>query len=196
MSPGTANRLWMAWSLVLLAAILGTLWISTMIATGFGGHDILTPLRSRIVQFESATARLEPLATQLEESAEEVSRIAGRQLPRPPFGLAEPPFVQEMREREEALLATLAGIRDQLRVSNQQVIELRQEINEVDSAIKSDLDEAEYRIELLREVLSMKAVFLGLALAIIAAAAAVSIFVSAWRKQKRSQASDVATAKE
>ena len=196
MSPGTANRLWMAWSLVLLAAILGTLWISTMIASGFDGHDILTPLRNRIEQSESATARLEPLATQLEESAKEVSRIAGRQLPRPPFGLAEPPFVQEMREREEALLATLSEIRDQLRVSNKQVLELRQEINEVDSAIESDLDEAEYRIGLLREVLSMKSVFLGLTLAIIAVAAAISIFVSAWRRQKRSQASDIATAKE
>ncbi len=196
MSPGTANRLWMAWSLVLLAAILGSLLISTMIASGFEGHDILTTLRSRIEQSESATARIEPLAAQLEESAEEVSRIAGRQLPRPPFGLAEPPFVQEMREREEALLATLAGIRDQLRASKQQVLELQQEINERDSAIKSDFDEAEYRIGLLREVLSMKSVFLGVALAIIAAGAAVSIFVSAWRRQKRSQASDPAIAKE
>ena len=195
MSPGTANRLWMAWSLVLIVTILGTLWISTMIASGFGGQDILTPLRSRIEQFESATARIEPLATQLEESAEEISRITRRQLPRPLFGLAEPPFVQEMREREEALLATLTGIRDQLRASNQQVLELRQEINEMDSAIESDLDEAEYRIGLLREVLSMKSVFLGLALAIIAAAAAVSIFVSAWRRQKRGQGSDLAAAK-
>jgi len=196
MSPGTANRLWMAWSLVLLAATLGTLWISTLVASGFDDHDILSPLRSRIEQLESSKARIEPVATQLEESAEEVSRIARRQLPRPPFGLAEPPFVQEMREREEALLATLAGIRDQLRVSNQQLLDLRQEINEMESAIKSDLDEAEYRIELLREILAMRSVFLGLALAFIATAAALSIFVSAWRRERREQGSDLAAAKE
>ncbi len=195
MSPGTANRLWMAWSLVLLAAILLTLWISTMIASGFGGQDILTPLGSRIEQIESATARLEPLATQLETSAEEVSVIVRRQLPRSPFGLAEPPFVQEMRQREEALLTTLGEIRDRLRVSNQELLDLRQEIDQMDSAIKSDLDEADYQIGLLREVLAMKSDFLGLALAIIAAAAALSIFISAWRRERRAQGGDLAGAK-
>ena len=195
MSPGTANRLRMAWSVVLLAAIIGTLWISTQIASGFDDRDILTPLRSRIAELESAKARIEPVATQLEESAEVVSVIARRQLPRSPFGLAEPPFVQEMRQREEALLATLGEVRDRLRISNRELLDLRQQIDEKESAIRSDLDEADYQIGLLREVLAMKSDFLGLALAIIAAAAALSIFVSAWRRERRKQEGAVAGAK-
>ncbi len=195
MSPGTANRLRLAWSLALLAATIGTLWISTQIASGFDDRDILTPLRSQIAELESAKARIEPVATQLEKSAEEVSVIARRQLPRSPFGLAEPPFVQDMRQREEALLVTLGEIRDRLRVSNQELLYLRQQIDEMESAIKSDLDEADYQIGLLREVLAMKSDFLGVALAIIAAAAALSIFVSAWRRERREQKGPVAGAK-
>ncbi len=65
----------------------------------------------------------------------------------------------------------------------------------MESAIKSDLDEADYQIGLLREVLAMKSDFLGVALAIIAAAAALSIFVSAWRRERREQKGPVAGAK-
>ena len=196
MSPGTANRLWTAWSLILIAATIAALWFSTSIAPGFDGQDVLAPLRSRVELLESTKARIEPATTQLKESAEELSRIARRQLPRPPFGLAEPPFVQEMRQREEALLATLTGVRDQLRASNQQLLDLQQEIKEADSAMKSDLDAAEHRIELLQETLATKSAFLAIALAFIAAGGALSILVSAWRGHRRAQRDDPEAAKQ
>ena len=190
MSPRTANRLWMAWSLFLLAATAGTLWVSTRIGPEIYGHDILAPARSSMAQFDGAKALIEPIAPRLKESADEVSRIARRQLPRPPFGLVEPPFVKKMREREEALLATLAGIGDHLQETKQLVLDLREEIKKLDSSIKSGLDEAEYQIGILREILTARSFVSGIALAVIAAAAAVSTFVLAWLSDRREQPGD------
>ena len=107
--------------------------------------------------------------------------MARRQLPRPRFGLEEPPFVQEMRRREEALLASLAALGDQLRESRQQVLDLQQEIKRMESSMQSDLDEAEHQIGLLEERSAAKSFVSGLALALIAALGALSTFVAAWR---------------
>ncbi len=125
MSPRTANRLWMAWSLFLLAAIAAVFWVAVTQRLEVDSQGILAPVRNGIGELEAATDRIGPVATRLETSADDVSRIAQRQLPRPPFGLVEPPFAREMREREEELLAALAEIQNQLGESNRQLLELQ-----------------------------------------------------------------------
>ena len=190
MSVRSANRLWMAWSLVLLAATLGVLWFATRVAPGGDGQETLAPLRSGIEDLEAAKSLIEPLATQLEANADQVSRIAQRQLPRPPFGLVEPPFVQDMREREESLLTALAGIRDQLRESKEALVELQRQVNTIESAMQSDLDEIGQEIGLREEKSDTKRFVTSLAFAILGAIAALSVLVLAWRTDRRRSLTD------
>ena len=190
MSARTINRLWMAWSLVLLAATTGVLWISPRIMPGFEGREALVSLRNGTAQFDAAEARIEPIATQLEGAVEEVSRIARRQLPRSPFGLVEPPFVQEMRRREETLLASLVGIREQLQESKRQILDLRQELKRMASSTQSDLEEVGHQIGLLEERSVAKSFVSDLALALIAAVSAVSTFLMAWQRRGRTPRKD------
>ncbi len=190
-----AKRLWMAWSLVLLAAMAGALWVSTGATPSFDSQETLAPLRGGIEDLEAAKARIEALSTALEGNAEEVSRLAQRQLPRSPFGLVEPPFVQEMRKREDGLLAALTGIRDQLRESKQRLVELQQEVTTIESSMQSDLDEIGHQIGLLKEELDAKRIFSGFALAILGAVAALSIVFLARRMDGRKPPIDHGEAK-
>ena len=185
MSVRSASRLWMAWSLVLLVATLGALWFATRAAPGVDSRETLAPLRGGIEDLEAAKSSIEPLATQLEAKADEVSRIAQRQLPRPPFGLLEPPFVQEMREREESLLTALAGIADQLRESKETLVELQRQVNTIESAMQSDLDEIGQEIGLQEEKSDTKRFVTSLAFAILGAIAALSVLVLAWRTDRQ-----------
>ena len=190
-----AKRLWMAWSLVLLAAMAGALWVSTRATPSFDSQETLAPLRGGIEDLEAAKARIEALSTALEGNAEEVSRLAQRQLPRSPFGLVEPPFVQEMRKREDGLLAALTGIRDQLRESKQRLVELQQEVTTIESSMQSDLDEIGHQIGLLKEELDAKRIYSGFALAILGAIAALSIVFLARRMDGRKPPIDHGEAK-
>ena len=185
MSVRSANRLWMAWSLVLLAATLGVLWFATRVAPGGDGQETLAPLRSGIEDLEAAKSLIEPLAAQLEANADQVSRIAQRQLPRPPFGLVEPPFVQDMREREESLLTALAGVGDQLRESKEALIELQRQVNTIESSMQSDLGRTGQEIGLLEEKSDRKRLVSSLAFAFLSALAALSVLVLAWRADRR-----------
>ena len=146
MRPRTANRLWMAWSLSPFAAIAAVFWVAFTQKLEVDGQEVLAPMRSGIGEVEVATDRIGPVATQLEANADEVSRIAQRQLPRPPFGLVEPPFVREMREREEGLLAALAEIRDHLEKSKRQLLDLQEQLNGIETSMQSGVDRLEYVI--------------------------------------------------
>ena len=187
MNLRSANRLWMAWSLVLLLAIAGTLWVAAKVKSTAVGQEILAPVRAGAADLGTTAAGIEPVATQLEASADEIAAIARRQLPRPPFGLAEPPFVQEMRQREEELLATLSAIADRLQESNRRIVDLQQEMNGIQVSMGADLDEAEHRIGLVIEVSETPRVLSGYALALLGAAAALSTFVLAWRRADRKE---------
>ena len=182
MSVRSANRLWIAWSVTLLLALAGAFWASAGATLSFDSQESLAPLRSGIEDLEAVKARFEAISTRLESNADELSRIAQRQLPRPPFGLVEPPFVQDMREREDGLLSALNGIGEQLRESKQELIELQQQVNIVESSMQSDVDE----IGLLKEKSDAKRFFSSFALVVLGVVAALSIFVLAWRMDGRS----------
>lgn len=190
MSVRSASRLWMAWSLILLAATLGALWFATRAAPGVDGRGTLAPLRGGIEDLEAAKSLIDPLATQLEANAEAVARIAQRQLPRPPFGLVEPPFVQDMREREESLLTSLSGIADQLRESKEALVELQRQVNTIESAMQSDLDEIGQEIGLLEEKSDTKRFVTSLAFAILGTIAALSVLILAWLADRRGSLTD------
>ncbi|MDJ0947200.1 MAG: hypothetical protein QNJ30_27440 [Kiloniellales bacterium] len=185
MSTRFASRLWMAWSLVLLVAMAGVSWHAARATAPLNGREVVAPVRGGLERLKAAGPRIEAIAIEAEGYSNELSRIAQRQLPRSPFGLEEPPFLQEMRAREEGLLAALTGIRDQLRDSKRQLVDLQSQLDTLESSMQADLDGLQNQIGLLQEVSDAQRDLTGFALAVIAALGALSTLVLARQAERR-----------